>query len=171
MRPTSGPGAIAERGADILRAAREELARADAKATTLFATAGVAVGAVLSGVISGQWSPMRLRGDTAQWFWWAGAAAAAVALACLAAAVYPRTRRRGRNSKITAYFGDAARLSHDELAHSLTRATSTRSTVDQLYEISRIVERKYALLKIGFCLMGLGAVLCVLSVLLGILVA
>jgi hypothetical protein len=64
MRRTSGPGAIAGRGADILRAAREELARADAKATTLFATAGVAVRTVLRSSIPAPSGTMTLASST-----------------------------------------------------------------------------------------------------------
>lgn len=165
-RRASRRPAAADRGADLLRTAREELARADAKATTLFATAGVAVSAVLGGVVSGQWSPTRLHGDLARWTWWMGTAVTAVALVCLAAAVYPRTRRRGRDGRITAYFGDVTRRTSAELAHALARESGAANTADQVYEVSRIVERKYTLIKVAFCATGLGALLCATSVLL-----
>ncbi len=106
-------------GADILLAARDELVRADAKATTLFATSGVAVGAVLTGLLSGQWSPSRIHGGLAQGIWWLGAAAAGVALVCLAAAMHPRTRRRRRDGRLAAYFGDVVMLGPDELDRAL----------------------------------------------------
>lgn len=168
IRRTSQRPGTADRGADILRAAREELARADAKATTLFAIAGVAVSAVLGGVISGQWSPTRLQGDLAQWTWWTGTVATAVALVCLGAAVYPRTRRRGRDPRVTAYYGDVRRRSRAELARSLARDPESAIVVDQVFEVSQIVERKYALIKIAFCATGLGALFCATSVVLSL---
>lgn len=90
----------------------------------------------------------------------------AVALVCLAAAVYPRTRRRGRDSRITAYYGDVTRRIPAELARALAREPGAATTADQVYKVSRIVERKYALIKVAFGAIGLGALLCATSVLL-----
>ena len=159
----------ADRGPELLRAAREELARADAKATTVFAAVGVVVGAVLSGLVGGQWSPMPIPGGPALWTWWAAAVAVGAALVCLAGVLYPRTWRRGHDAGVVAYFGDVLRLTPDELRRALsTGAAATRaSTVDQLRELSRIINRKYALIKVAFGLLGAAPLLSVASVLLG----
>ena len=160
--------AVAEHGAEVLRAARDELARADAKATTLFAGACVVVGTVLSGLVGGQWSPARIPVGVAQWTWWVGAAVVGAALVCLAAAMYPRTRRRGRSTGGVGYFGDVTGLTPGELRRALTGVGAPRATaVDQLRELARIINRKYALIKIAFVLLGLAAALCLVSVLLG----
>ena len=94
----------------MLLATREELARADAKATTLFASTGVVFGAVLSGLLSGRWSPPRIDDGPAQVLWWLGAGAAVTALVLLACALFPRTRRDRRHGRITAYYEDVVRL-------------------------------------------------------------
>ena len=46
--------------AAVLADAREELDRADRKAQILFASAGVAIGALLAGLLAGNWSPFEL---------------------------------------------------------------------------------------------------------------
>lgn len=158
-------------GSEILRSTRGELVRADAKAASLFASSGVAFGALFTGWLNGHWSPLPLH-HCIQLIWWAGAAAAAAALAHLGWAVYPRTKRSERDGRSVAYFGDVVRLSRDELAAAFTDhpVSCTASMIDQVYEVSMIVARKYALIKIAFFLLGLSILLGVISVVLGALI-
>jgi|KBSSwiStaDraftv2_1062776.scaffolds.fasta_scaffold737861_2 hypothetical protein len=161
----SGARDRAAPGARVLAATREELVRADAKATTLFATTGVAVGALLSGLLSGQWSPLRLQAGAPAWLWWAGAAATVAALTALAGAMYPRTRRSRARTDVAAYFGDVVRIGRDELDRALA-VPDTAVVVDQVYEISVIVARKYALIKMALVLTALSVALFITAVLL-----
>ena len=68
--------------AAVLADAREELDRADRKAQILFASAGVAIGALLAGLLAGNWSPFELD-NAVEWLWWAGVTFAAAAISCL----------------------------------------------------------------------------------------
>src|SRR5262245_8921031 len=61
---------------DLLKEAREELARADSKAALLLAATGVAVGALLAGLIGGKWMPFSLD-NRVEWLWWFGVASVA----------------------------------------------------------------------------------------------
>lgn len=158
-----------EAGRLVLTATREELTRADAKATALFAGVGVALGAILSGLLAGQWSPLRLHGSAAPVLWWAGASCAVAALTMLAAALYPRTRARHDRAGVVAYYGDVVRLGPAELTRALT-GTDTAPLVDQVRVLSAIVARKYALIKAAFPLLAAAAVLCGAAVLLDLLV-
>ena len=162
-RPADEPDAAAA----MLLATREELARADAKATTLFASTGVVFGAVLSGLLSGRWSPPRIDDGPAQVLWWLGAGAAVTALVLLACALFPRTRRDRRHGRITAYYEDVVRLGRAGLVRAVERGTISAhgNTVDQLYELSRLVHRKYGLIKVAMGGLGLACLFCAAALL------
>jgi hypothetical protein len=94
------PGAELTR--QLLAETREELNRADAKAAMLFAIFGIAFGAVLAGLIAGDWSPRDLAAG-AQVVWWLGAAAAVAPLAALSAAVWPRIDSNHASGRVIYY--------------------------------------------------------------------
>jgi hypothetical protein len=48
----------------LLSHAREEIDRADAKASILLAASGVGTGALLAGLIAGTWTPLKLQTAT-----------------------------------------------------------------------------------------------------------
>src|SRR3954452_18945096 len=73
----------------LLKETREELIRADAKASLLFAATGVVLAAVLTGIISGKWNPGDLKAGATGAFI-LGATAYAVAVISLGYAVWPR---------------------------------------------------------------------------------
>lgn len=152
----------------MLAAAREELVRADNKASLLLASAGLAVGALIAGLISRDWSPFALE-NRIEWLWWAGAGAAAYGLGCLGSAVYPRTRRRGPVPGVVAFFGDVnsyASRPRAELVEALRRSAEREQDrfVDQLVQISDIARRKYARLRHAMWALPLAAALCTVSV-------
>src|ERR1035441_6347411 len=80
--------------ADLLADTREELTRADSKAALTLAATGVVIGALLAGLFGGKWTPFDLNSKI-QWLWWLGVGSAALGVFSIAAAVYPRIRRRG----------------------------------------------------------------------------
>ena len=67
-----------QHAAALHRETREELARADGKATTLLGVVGLILGALLAGIIAGNWSPNHL-GCFEEMIFWLGAVGAAAA--------------------------------------------------------------------------------------------
>jgi hypothetical protein len=148
-----------ELGATQLREAREELARADGKASILLAATGVAAGAILGGALSAGWSPGQL-GDPWAIAWVGGFASVMAGAGCLVMAVYPRWKR-GRTDEAEAlyFFGHAAKLkSAGEIRQGILQAAQDPllRTADQLMHVSRIIERKYGWLSKGIWLLGAG---------------
>lgn len=141
---------MADHAAALLVAAREEIARADAKSAVLLATAGVALGAVLGGILAGAWSPYELD-NRVEWLWWLGTAGMLVAVTALAAAVYPRGSRSADPGAV-AYFGDVA-AHHDPAALATAlRAARNRhpeQLVVRLWQVARIARVKYRLIRVG----------------------
>lgn len=155
---------------EMLKEAREELVRADAKASLILASSGVAIGALMAGLLAGSWGPSDLD-NRIEWLWWLGASAAGYGLYRLAESVFPRTDRKGEAPAVLAYYGDINKETGDlatlkqKLADSSAHAQDRY--VDQLRQVSRIVGAKYAGIKMGLLMLGVAAVLCALAVLIG----
>jgi MFS family permease len=136
----------------LLGSAREEIDRADAKASILLAASGVVAGALLAGLIAGNWTPLELQAAV-QWVWWLGLAESAIAIGCLALAVYPRERKNDSETPGTvAYYRDVlAYPTTVQLVAALHRSTEANidRIADQLRNISSIVSRKYRLIRWG----------------------
>jgi hypothetical protein len=148
----------------LLAETREEIGRADQKASILLSAAGVGM-ALLAGQLTAHWSPTHLA-PIIQWLWWLGAAALVTAIACLAAAVMPRIGHRGDPSTVT-YFGHVVKLTdRQRLVEHLTRSAATPldRTVDQLMLLSRIAFRKYQCTQMALWLLAGGTVSMVMSV-------
>nr|WP_260408314.1 Pycsar system effector family protein [Planomonospora venezuelensis] len=147
-------------GSRLLDEAREELHKADGKAQVLLGIVGVGLGAITGGLLAGGWSPFELE-NAVEWLWWAGAGSAVAAVATLAGAVYPRFDSRDRHlpDGVT-YFADVLRYTS---VKAVSDALLRSSTLDleriahQLHQVSKIVNRKYRLIRWGFWLM-LGAI-------------
>ena len=77
----------------MLLEAREDVSNADQKASTVLAGLGVGVGAVVGGVLAGDWRPTSMQ-SPAMVLWWAGTIAVLAAMACAAFAVWPRYNTR-----------------------------------------------------------------------------
>jgi Family of unknown function (DUF5706) len=151
----------------VLAAVREELNRADTKTSILLAATAAVIAAILAGTVAGDWSPTQLTGWR-EVLWWAATAVAGVAVLLLAAAIYPRTKRqRGGRSDAIAYYGDVVIFSdHQELRAALERSArrDMDRLTDQVYQVGRIVVRKYRLLAAGMWALLVSAVGCSLAV-------
>ncbi|WP_271219494.1 Pycsar system effector family protein [Streptosporangium carneum] len=150
----------------VLTDARNEIGRADQKAAALLAASGVGVGALIAGLLGGQWSPTRLPGSV-QWLWWVGIVLCALGVLSLGFAIYPRSsrgaarivRRRG------VFLGDFASAVKAELGRAkLGRDARVRIelVVSQVEHLASIVDVKYRHIRRGMLLL-LAAILCCAS--------
>jgi MFS family permease len=145
--------------------AREELARADSKATTLLSVTGLIIGALLAGAIAGNWNPERLD-NAVEWAFWVGLAAIGAAEGSLCLAVLPRVQHE-KTKETLRYFGHVVQFeSRAELAAALAAADDEEDRqIDQVYKLSEIVDRKYRYVWFGLVASFGGALLCGAAVL------
>lgn len=145
----------------LLSGAREEIDRADAKASILLAASGVAAGALVAGLAAGTWTPLKLQVAT-QWVWWLGVVESAMGICCLALAVYPRERKNDSGVPWTVlYYGDVlAYQTTAQLVTALNRSAEAKieRIADQLRHVSWIVDQKYRLIRWGMRALFLAAV-------------
>jgi|SRR5579871_2196149 len=156
--------------ADLLADTREELTRAESKAALILATTGVVIGALLAGLFAGKWTPFDLNSKI-EWLWWLGVASAGAGVFSIAAAVYPRIRRRGAaHPGVPAYYGDVAAYENiDAFRNAIEKAPKPRERLmDQTFVVSRIVQRKYVLLRRGLRCLLLAIVACIAAVMINI---
>ena len=155
---------------DLLKDAREELGRVDSKAALLLAGVGVVAGALLAGLLNGKWTPFSLD-SRVEWAWWLGLGAASGGIFSIAAAVYPYT---GRDTALHAgppmYYGDVAAYKDvDAFRKAIADTPSIQDRlVDQTFQISKIVQRKYKLLRRGLLLLLLAVVACVTAMVINV---
>jgi hypothetical protein len=147
---------------DLLDRARAETTQAENKAAILIAGVLAVIGGIAAAIGGGKWAVVRQPWYVATPFWVAAAAAAA-ALTCLAAVIYPRGRARkpGRLARV-AYFGDVVALDSPAELHSLLSQPDVQLSgiwIDQLWQMSRIVSRKYRLVRLAMWLLGTGSAL------------
>lgn len=144
----------------LLSSARDEIDRADSKASILLAASGVAAGALFAGLMAGTWTPLKLRAAI-QWAWWAGIVEAAIGICFLALAVYPREQRNDSGASwVVVFYGDI--LTHRttaQLVDALNRSAETRieRIADQLRYVCSIVNHKYRLIRWGISILFLSA--------------
>jgi Family of unknown function (DUF5706) len=142
----------------LLSGVREEIGRADAKASILLAASGVAAGALVAGLIAGAWTPLKLQAAI-QWVWWLGVVESAIGICCLALAVYPREEKNDSGATWTVtYYGDVlAYRTTAQLVAALNRSAGTNldRIADQLRHVSWIVNHKYRLIRWGIRLLFL----------------
>jgi MFS family permease len=157
----------------LLDNAREEIDRADAKASILLAASGVVVGALLAGLIAGSWTPLKLQAAV-QWAWWLGLVESAIGIWCLALAVYPRERKDDSEIPGTvAYYRDVLAYSTNiQLVAALNRSAETNidRIADQLRNVSWIVSSKYKLIRWGMRGLFLSAVTITATMVINLLV-
>lgn len=154
----------------LLEETREELTRADAKASLLFAASGVVAGAVLAGIINGKWAP----GDLQPWAtvtFAVGAGLYAAAVCCLGYAVWPRITHE-EATRPAAYFGDIVNYRGSEkrqaLRNALERgASNPERTISQLVILSGIVWRKYIGIRMALRCFAMSLSLCAVAVIAG----
>lgn len=153
----------------ILREAREELARADGKASILLAAIGVVMAAIMAAILGGSWHPANLD-DHIEWLWWVGTGIGLVGAAALGVAVFPRTKYRSkRRLGIVAYFGDVVGLSYCQLRKGLidTAEDPEVAALDQVAAISSVVHKKYRSIQIGIICVGVASASLFSAVLIG----
>ena len=157
--------------ADLLKDTREELARADSKAALLLAGTGVVVGAVLAGLLGGRWTPFSLD-NRVEWIWWLGVGSAAAGIFSIAAAVYPRIHRPNflHPPPIPSYFGDVVAYRDIQMFRQAVDQAPSRQErlIDQTFTVSRIVQRKYVLLRRGLRFLLLAILACTTAILINI---
>lgn len=145
----------------LLRDARTEIAQADQKASILLAAVGVIVIVFLGALLNGYWSPMALAAPWL-WLWWTGAIAFGAAVSMFAVAVFPRIgpRGTGRGPGVSSFLDVVACSDERELYRSIegSHTAGTDDILRELLELSRIVYRKYVLLRVGIALLAPAAV-------------
>ena len=154
--------------AQLLSETREELGRADSKASLLFAVFGVVNGALLAGLISHNWKPSDLACGATVVFWVGGALAAAGVLG-LGYAVWPRVADPQADGPAS-YYGDVVAYGkdRDRLCAALAAGAADHDrNVEQLAIISGIVWRKYRGIRVALCCFPAAAALCVAAVVFG----
>lgn len=141
----------------LLDETRDEIQRADNKANIVLAGAGVAVGAMLAGLIAGDVS---LSGEP--WYVWAFVVVAGLLIVAgiesVGSAVFPRlgTPETGRARYFTevAQFGDDLDALVSALREEAVKADERNS--DQVLILSKLVQTKYALTQRGMVLLAVG---------------
>jgi len=142
----------------LLDETRAELVRADAKATTLFAVMGLAIGAVLAGIIGGRWDPTDLS-LVREMLWWTGCGLAAFSIACLGTAIFPRTGKAASPGRAR-YFKEVHALKDEAAVQTAVREEADRQDgafereINQLFAVSGIVVTKYGLIRRALVLYG-----------------
>jgi hypothetical protein len=135
----------------ILNEARTEVIYADHKAGLMLATFGVGFGTVLRGLLTGEWSTTGL-GWLGCLLFWMGFACAVAAVTCAGFAVWPRTHRTTDRTPIYYWRHVARYRTLVEYITALDERMPRRldRTRHQTWEISRIVQRKYDLIRLAF---------------------
>ncbi len=150
----------------LLKDTREELGRADGKASILLSAVGVVVSVLLAGAISRNWNPTQLA--SFEWLWWLGTLSGTAAIVAFGAAVWPRVEHPADKEKLT-YFGHVADFKKvDDLSVAVARRASATDPqdrpIDQLYTVSKIVAKKYKLIRWGIGFFGAALLLCTAAV-------
>lgn len=149
----------------MLAEAREDVANADQKASTVLAGLGVGVGAVVGGVLAGDWRPTSLQ-FPAMVLWWAGTVAVVAAMACAAFAVWPRYNGRDTAEGVHSWAHVASYRSVAAFSAALDTTEPLARTRYQLWEISKIVATKSRLVRWALGLAGTSLALISASVIL-----
>lgn len=163
----------------LLEETRDELIRADSKASILLSASGVVAAALLAGAMSRDWDPSDLSAGVAQAMFWIGLVIAAAGVGALALAVKPRTKHAGTRNEL-AYFGHVVGYrSSGWFRRSATRTRENAAgkqqllddllrigddtferVVDQVWILSDIVDRKYRWVHRALLSFGVAALVC-----------
>ena len=156
---------IEDQAKTLLVETRDELARADDKATTLLAVNGILIAAVLAGIIAGDFAP----GALSSWrepAFWCGAVAVLLSEALLCAAVFPQVWHPRESPVPPRYFGHVARIgTTQELRDALAHDDATDRAVSELFVLARVAVRKYRLIAGAEVALAGGVVACAAAVL------
>ena len=169
----------------LLRETREELQKADSKASILLAATGIAYSALLSALIANTWTPNHLHHADARLSIWVAIAFGVVSILLLGAAVKPRLRTKGAANGIPYHFGDVdsfwpsrrPRNTYDtrrqqakaNFMASLAAATPddySHRLDDQIWFLGHIAQRKYRFISLSLWFLTVATALIMLSILL-----
>lgn len=144
----------------MLAEARDDVLKADAKASMVLAALGIGVGAVLGGILAGEWAPGDLSHDS-EVFWWIASALVALAIGAAGLAVWPRYNASDGSAGIYYWAHIASFDSLSALSAALDADDSSDGdrTRNQMYSLSRIVRKKYRLIRASMLLTLGGVVL------------
>jgi hypothetical protein len=148
----------------MLAEAREDVAKADQKASTVLAGLGVGVGAVIGGFLAGNWRPTELE-IAAMFLWWAGAVAVMAAMGCAAFAVWPRYDSKDKDG-VYSWAHVASETNFAAFSAALDNTNRVARTRHQIWKISKIVATKYKLVRWSLALAAASFVLVTASFLL-----
>jgi hypothetical protein len=153
------------RAKNLYASTREEITRADAKATTLLGVASLLLGLLIAGAIAGDLDPRQLP-VVAEGFFWAGSCCGIGSVVALCYSVFPRIDH-DKTAWQVRYFGHVLRLKNrEELSAALERNDDEFDQhVDQIYVLSDTVQKKYRGIQWAMWLMAAAVVVCVGSVL------
>jgi hypothetical protein len=148
--------------------AQHAIDRADAKASTLAATATAIVAIVAQGtpwLVGGAqrpgWAVPLLGGGLLAWV---------AGIVALALAIFPRFRRTEGLSGQMTFFHDFPQEYDPEALHDQARAWEAdpeRPLLAQAHALSRIAVTKYRMIQIGMALLGVGGLLGVIGIFFG----
>jgi hypothetical protein len=166
VSPSDKNEAAVAMASDLLRETREELGRADTKASTVLGAVVIVLGLFVAAGLAGSWSPLNLRPFSA-FLWWIGVISAGSGVVLLSACIYPNVSNQ-LTKQVLGYFGHInLYATRDELIAAL-REHGERPLDrlgDQLFVLSRIVRRKYRLMRWGMWSLGAAVLLISLALL------
>lgn len=145
----SGP-AVAARAAELLRRTTAEAERADAKASILLAGTLAVVGGASALVSTVHWNPFS-QPVAIQVTWWAALLAIVGGLVALGTAIYPRGHRLAPDRTRLGYFGDVVTFATPAALSLALHAVAddTEDVIDQVWQVSHIVDTKYRLIRLA----------------------
>lgn len=164
----------------LLSETREELLKADNKASILLAASGIAASALLSAFWADQWSPSKLRHGDARLYACLAIAAGLLGIVLVAAAVKPRLRASNSvDHQQLHYFGSVHHFwppwwpphtrtsrggeTKKKFVEALEAASTEVNIVnrldDQIWFLSKSCYRKYQLISMGLWSFGLVIIL------------
>lgn len=151
---------------ELLSESREEVSRADGKASMLLSALTVAAGVVAAALLAGSWSPNRLE-QPFRALWWISLVFVAAGSVTLGLAVWPRLRHH-LDGASASYFDEIALLGDvASVKAALEKTDASARTLTQLVAISKIARRKYKLIRWAMALLAIALVLILLAVIAG----
>jgi MFS family permease len=151
---------------ELLAESRDELERADGKASMLLAAVAVVLGVLGAALLAGDWSPSRL--DTGfRVLWWIGVVIAFAGVLALCMAVWPRVKHRLEPGSSLYYDQIALLGTVEKVREAIARADAEERTVSQLLVISKIARGKYLWLRWGMRLLGIATALIIVAMAVG----
>lgn len=148
----------------LLAMSREELNRIDFKLSILIATE---VGLAAFLLTNGMFVPSNM-GKIAWVLFALGSIAFMVSFFTLISSIYPITKKKAKDRLIPSYYDEILEFSEVMLQKNFSRITKNQHlnmTIAQLFAISKIVKKKYKLLKISLITLSASIVLLLFYVL------